>query len=59
MDHTKLQAKEGLKSGLERNIITQEQYKVALELVENDEISPDEICECFLPFQERMNNRHK
>lgn len=58
MEYTQLDAKEALDLLYTEQLITEKEYKTVLNMVDNNEISPDEICTAYVPYLQGIN-RHK
>lgn len=57
-EYTQVETIEKLRNMLEQNLISQIQYNTIVELLNNGELSPDEICTGYIPYLEGMN-RHR
>lgn len=58
MEYTQLQAKESLDTVYNEQLITEAEYKAAVNMLNNNEISPEEICTAYIPYLQGIN-RHK
>lgn len=58
MEYTQLQAKESLDTVYNEQLITEAEYKAAVNMLNNNAISPEEICTAYIPYLQGIN-RHK